>query len=242
MLITYPAKLIKKTQLNEHVYYLSCTLPDDENWTYVAGQYMIFHVPSEDPMKPVRRLYSIASAPVNKTSLDFIIELVPNGMGSNYIENLVYGDVVTLQGPAGLFTYKPSVRDPIFLATGTGIAPMYSIITDLLATKSEKQLQLFWGMKYAKELYLVDGFETLAKEHDNFTFTLCLSREEAVNDARCIKGRITHGLNNLLSNFHSPASNFDYYLCGGKEMVESVRLFLSENNVPKEQVYFEKFT
>ena len=238
MLITYSATLTKKTTLNEDVYYLSCTLPSDKTWTYEAGQYMIFHVPTDDKMRPLRRLYSIASSPTNKNTVDFIIEMVPDGIGSKYIQELAVNDIVTLQGPAGVFTYKPSTRNPIFLATGTGIAPMYSIITDLIVQKSNKQLQLFWGMKYKKDLYLIDELAALAKQSNTFTYSVCLSREKDVDDTSCILGRVTDGLTNLTSNF----SNFDYYLCGGKEMVESLRSFLLEHNVPKEQVYFEKFT
>ena len=161
MLITYLATLTKKTILSEGVYYLSCSLPSDETWTYEAGQYMIFHVPTDHAMRSLRRLYSIASSPTNKNTVDFIIEMVPNGMGSKYIQELAVNDTVTLQGPAGVFTYKPSTRNPIFLATGTGIAPMYSIITDLIIQKSNKQLQLFWGMKYKKDLYLIDELAAL---------------------------------------------------------------------------------
>lgn len=234
--------LTDKSKLSEHVYFLSFTLPTDKTWTYEAGQYMIFHIPTDDETRPLRRLYSIASSPTNKKTVEFVIEMVPNGMGSKYIEGLAEGAVVTLQGPAGVFTYKPSTRNPIFLATGTGIAPMHSIIADLIAHKSDKQLQLFWGMKYKEDLYLLDRFDALAKENDNFKYTLCLSREETINDARCIKGRITHGLKNLTSHLNLPASSFDYYLCGGKEVVESLRSFLLEHHVPKEQVYFEKFT
>ena len=241
MLITYPATLTKKTTLSEGVYYLSCTLPSDETWTYEAGQYMIFHVPTDDKMRPLRRLYSIASSPTNKNTVDFIIEMVPNGIGSKYIQALAVNSIVTLQGPAGVFTYKPSTRNPIFLATGTGIAPMYSIITNILNLKFKirnLKLQLFWGMKYKKDLYLIDELAALAKQSNTFTYSVCLSREKDVDDTSCILGRVTDGLTNLTSNF----SNFDYYLCGGKEMVESLRSFLLEHNVPKEQVYFEKFT
>lgn len=235
MLITYPATLTSKTKLSKNVYLLSFTLPSDETWTYEAGQYMIFHIPSSDETRPVRRLYSIASSPTNKNSVDFVIEIVPGGIGSKYIEQLAVDNVVTLQGPAGLFTYKQSARNPIFLATGTGIAPMHSIITSLIAHKSDKQLQLFWGMKYKEDLYLLDRFDALAKENDNFKYTLCLSREETINDARCMKGRVTDSLKNL-------TTDFDYYLCGGKEVVESLRSFLQERNIPKEQIHFEKFT
>jgi len=201
----------------------------------MAGQYMIFYIPSP----PTRRLYSIASSPTNNDTIDFVIEIVPNGIGSTYIKRLKENDTVKLQGPAGVFTYNPSERTPLFLATGTGIAPIYSIITNLIASQPDKQLQLFWGMKYEKDIYLVDKFEKLAQEHENFTYSICLSRESEVDHANYMKGRVTEA---LTTNPQLLTTNHDYYLCGGKEMVESLRTLLGEHNVPKEQIYFEKFT
>jgi ferredoxin-NADP reductase len=54
-------------------------------------------------------------------------------------------------------------------------------------------------------------------------------------------GRVTTGLEKLIENFKLKTENFDYYLCGSREVIESLKQYLSEKAAPKEQVYFEKF-
>ena len=249
MIITYQATLLHKELVAPHIYFLKFTYPADASWDFKSGQYMIFHVPQGDG-HPVRRLYSIASSSLQKDTLDFVIEMVPNGIGSAYIEAMKVGDIATLQGAAGLFTYKPSGRKPVFFATGTGIAPIYSMIYEMLnspQTSNEAPI-LFWGMKTCQDLYLVPELTKLAKEHDIFYFRTCLSREEDASTIRedvkeyALLGRVTHGVEELTVKEKTTLNDYDYYLCGSKHVVESLREYLAEKGVPKDQVHFEKFT
>ena len=244
MLITYTAILKTKKEIAPRVFHLQFSYPTDVNWSYQSGQYMIFHLPSLENEHPVCRLYSIASAPSQKNSLDFIIEIVPGGIGSSYIENMNEGDSITMQGPAGIFTLKTSDRDIVMLATGTGIAPMYSMIQEISNSKNQNpNIYLFWGLKYGKDIYLKQELDKLADENPNFQYSICLSREEKnIDDARCLKGRVTKGLENLTTDDLRPTTDFDYYLCGSPHVVESLRSDLEAKCVPKNQVYFEKFS
>jgi len=241
MLITYQATLLEKTEIAPEVYLLKFSYPVDPDWTYKAGQYMIFHIPKEENGHPARRLYSIASSPLEKDYVSFVIEIIPNGLGSTFVKKLPVGEEATLQGPAGLFTYKDSERDIVFLATGTGVAPIYSMLKTMLETNStaNKQLKLFWGMKYEKDLYLLAELRTLAEKYDNFTMKICLSREEKSDKPHRLIGRVTHGLDEMDPG---TMNNNDYYICGGPNVVESLKKYLAEKNVLQDQVYFEKFT
>lgn len=267
MIITYQAKLLSKTKLAPEVDLFKFSRPPDNNWTFKAGQYMIFHVPSKDE-HPVRRLYSIASPPHQQETVDFVIEYVPNGLGSTYLSGLKVGEEATLQGPAGVFTMKETDRDKIFLATGTGVAPMKSMIESILLLpqtsqethqegfllqrlqhlSKQKRLYLFWGMKTCEDMYFLDEFKSLAEKYDHFKFKYCFSRETDLftkmkDDVKhTISGRVTVGLEELLTNYDLKVTDFDYYLCGAHPVVEALRQYLSDKKVPKEQVIFEKFT
>lgn len=267
MLITYTAKLLSKRELCKNIYYFSFSYPDDPNWTYKAGQYMIFHIPQK-ATHAARRLYSMASPTYQKSSLDFVIEMVPNGIASTYLSNLDIGGTVTLQGPAGIFVMKESPRPIIFLATGTGIAPIRSIIESLLNKptssdivqqetqlldrlkhlSSQKRLYLFWGLKYCKDIYFLEEFKKLMNQHQHLYFKFCLSRQEKINDVPMdfqkdtVLGRVTKGLEDLLIDRDLNNKDFDYYLCGGDKVVQALREYLAERGIPKEQVMFEKFT
>jgi NAD(P)H-flavin reductase len=269
MLITYQAKLLSKTQLAPEVFLFKFTRPDDPNWTYLPGQYMIFHIPQPDN-HPVRRLYSILSTPHNTESLDFVIEYVHGGKGSEYLAKLSIGAETTFQGPAGIFTLKESPRNKIFLATGTGIAPIKNIIDSVLLfpepKKNEqidkenmllsklqhlgdqKRMYLFWGMKTCEDMYFQDELINLSQKFDHFYFRYCLSRETDIfgklgDKARHVAlGRVTAGLEDLLLHYEYKITDFDFYICGGPVVVEALRTYLAEKKVPKEQIIFEKFT
>jgi len=237
MLITYEATLIEKKEIVPEILLLRFSLPEDPSWTYQAGQYMIFHVPTVDVAHPARRLYSIASSPTEKT-LDFIIEIVPNGVGSIHVKNLSVGQKTTLQGAAGLFTYTPTDRPVTMLATGTGIAPMYSILKSILPTDSTTPFKLLWGMKYAKDLYLIPELKKLVQEYTNFSFSVCLSREVSIADESCMIGRVTAGLQESTEVL----STHQYFLCGGRHVVEALREDLLKLQIPSSQIHFERFT
>ncbi|MFA9288346.1 MAG: ferredoxin--NADP reductase [Weeksellaceae bacterium] len=247
MLITYEAQLVKKEALTHDVYLFSFTFPTEPGWDFKAGQYMIFHIPQADG-HAARRLYSIASSPHQKNTLDFIIEILPNGIGSQHLVNMNIGDSQTLQGPAGLFFYKPTDRDAICLATGTGVAPIYSMLETHLAEFPEKQFSLFWGLKYSQDAYYLPELKALVDQHPNFHLSLCLSQEAQITETMkemavyCMSGRVTVGFEALLKLKTTQPQAYDYYVCGGKNVIDSLKTYLEEKQVPKEQVHFEKFT
>lgn len=246
MLITYTATLLQKTHISPDVFFLRFSRPDDSNWTYIAGQYMIFSIPQPGDDAPIKRLYSIASHPENTASIDFLIEHVPQGVGSTFITELSEGSQVTLQGPAGIFIYKSHKRDPIMLATGTGVAPMIGMLRHELQTNtasSPRTYRLLWGLKQAADLYLREELKELAQAYPNFSYRICLSREPNMPEGdEFVSGRVTLALENMLAQEGKTYGDFDYYLCGGKMVVEGLKTYLTEKGAPSEQVYFEKFT
>jgi Flavodoxin reductases (ferredoxin-NADPH reductases) family 1 len=156
MLILYQTQLIKKTNLASNVYLFEFSLIEPKEINFFAGQYLILSVPSAE--KTVFRLYSIASSPWQKNSFELVVELVEGGIGSSYLKNLKIDDKVLFKGPAGMFTLKKTDKNKIFFATGTGIAPIRSMIMESQnlpsdpegKTKSDlvkSQKFVFWGLR-----------------------------------------------------------------------------------------------
>lgn len=261
MLITYQATLLEKKQLAPEITLFKFSYPDMADWNFKAGQYMIFHIP-QDTEHTARRLYSIASPPAHTDSLDFVIEHVPNGIGSTFLLNMALGQTLNLQGPAGVFTFKENARNKIFLATGTGIAPMRSMIHTILdpghpdSIMSTAQLYLFWGMKNCSDMYYLDEFKLLAERNLNFSPQLCFSRETTIEsvleEARkyASLGRVTNGFEALITKLNAGKqeplpdllNSFDYYICGSNPVVETLKTYLAEKGILKENIVFEKFT
>lgn len=235
------ATLVEKKVLAKNILFLKYKVNNLESFKFEAGQYAIFKIKTSENTV-VSRLYSIASAPDKLQTLEFIIETVEKGVGSAYFENLKINEVSKIQGPAGLFRFKSLKKDVFFIATGTGIAPIISIIKDQLSTENKNALTLLWGLKTTKDTYLIKELEALSKKFSNFNFKICLSQEQAKSGDIFFNGHVDDFLFSTISENKLQISDFDYYICGGKKVVESVHLKLKNEGVPLNQIFFERFS
>lgn len=202
---------------------------------FFAGQYLTFKLSDK-----VNRSYSIASQPgIDK--LEFVIGINPTGVGSVFINQLKAGDNVTAIGPLGFFTIEkhcPEIKDSdsfIFIATGTGIAPIRSIIKDLLINKKVKNnIHLFFGLRFDKQAYFFDEFSNLALKFSNFKFYPVISRPSLEWN-----GHIGYCQDVIAKTDLDKNSNI--FVCGSNKNVDSIINFLVDNNFKKEKIFFEKF-
>ena len=237
MLNTYKTILAKKTQLNSNTYLYNFDLLEPKEIIFKPGQYVMLKVPSGKG--PVSRLYSIASPDTAKNSFDLIIEIVPGGLASNYLFSLGEKSEVIFQGPAGMFGLKKNERDKIFMVTGTGIAPIRSI---LISNIKNQKYYLFWGLKSFQDVYLLNELKKLGIQ-----FKICLSREQNLDmipeeDKKYFEiGHIDSCFDQHVENCKLKIDNLDYYLCGGRQVVESLKQFLLIKNISQENIIFEKF-
>lgn len=247
MLQIFKTKLTQKNELAPDIFSLTfqCVAPPQVD--FITGQYLLLQVPQPD-RPPRLKHYSIASPSTQKDSFELLAKLVPGGLASEYFKKLEVGNEATFQGPAGMFVLKESPRDKIFLATGTGIAPIRSMLKTVLdpnySMRNAKYL-LFWGLRTYKDAYYLDEFEELAKKYPNFLFVICLSREQSLemvsqeHKDHFIQGRVTDGFEKIIDGIK--ALSFDYYLCGDAAIVEDLRKYVLAKQVPLEQIVFEKF-
>jgi Na+-transporting NADH:ubiquinone oxidoreductase subunit NqrF len=97
-----------------------------------------------------------------------------------------------------------------------------------------------------QDTYLFEEFKQLNASYPNFTFMNCLSREENLEcvtnpDDRqfyCL-GHVNDGLETVIKG---DLTIYQYYLCGGPNVVESLREYLTNKGIPTENIHFEKFT
>lgn len=184
---TYTAQLLQKACISESAqcYHLEFAIPELESFDLAAGQFL--SAVAIDPKgKTQTRAYSIASA-ASENRFDLCVNRVENGFFSNYLCDLPEGGTVQVHGPHGHFTLKEPITDSIFVATGTGIAPMRGFTQWLFpetgefsgADRSEgRHIWLVYGTRRESEIYYRDYFERLALEHSNFHYVTTLSRAE----------------------------------------------------------------
>ena len=150
----------------------------DQPFDFAAGQYVSIRY--GDRTRP----YSIASSPT-RDDTELCIRRVPDGtLSPRLCDDLSAGDRITVRGPNGhLLLEDVSSRDLAFLATGTGVAPMKSMI-DYTFEKGrdeyrgeKRDVWLFLGAAWKDDLPYHEAFQKLASEQDNFHYVPCLSRE-----------------------------------------------------------------
>jgi len=184
---------------------------------FKAGQFISFEVVHPRLNQPVTRPYSIASPPSQREQVTLLLNLVPNGPGSTYLFSLREGDETQFKGVTGSFYLRDEdERDFLFVATGTGIAPIRSMLYDLLDKNFPRSITLFWGLRSQKDLYYQDELATLAKRFANFTAVATLSRPE--NGWHGEVGRVT----TLVEDRIASVKNLAVYLCGSSGMLKDV--------------------
>jgi ferredoxin-NADP reductase len=154
------------------------TLETDEPVGHAAGQYVSIRYGDRT------RAYSIASSPT-RPETELCIRRVPDGrLSPRLCEELSVGETVTVRGPNGdLLLEDPSDRDMVFLATGTGVAPMKSMIDYTFEKRrdefrgQQRDVWLFLGAAWKDDLPYHEAFTDLAEERENFHYVPCLSRE-----------------------------------------------------------------
>jgi ferredoxin-NADP reductase len=172
---------------------------------------------------PNEREYSIAAAP-GDPDVVLCIRRVGSSGGSAWLSTTGIGTELRGSGPHGYFTFKPSPRPAIFVATGTGVAPFVS-----MARAGTKGFTLLHGVKRAEDLFYRDLLSASA-----LRYMACLS-EDAPADPDVFAGRVTRYLERQV-----PPGACDFYLCGRSEMIRDVT-WLVDDRFPGSRVYSEIF-
>ncbi len=231
------AKLSDRIQLNEKYIHMFFEMTEPNELPFEAGQYVSVGIPNIGNRRP----YSIASEPEKTHGFELLIDLTPQGIGTKYLQGLQPGEEMAILAPMGVFTLAKEEqaqkeKSLMFIATGSGIAPMRSMILDLLHRQQDKrEIWLYWGMRYEYDLFWADDFHQLEQAFPNFHFHLTLS--QAGDEWPLCRGRVTDCL-----RIHELPAEAGYYLCGNAKMIEEVsNLLITEKQIPEAFVHHEKF-
>ncbi|MGH9528309.1 MAG: ferredoxin--NADP reductase, partial [Terriglobales bacterium] len=132
---TFTARLSRSLALSEFTKHLDFEMQGLPRFGFVAGQWMSFKHTKSDG-EEITRAYSIASPPGDSNQLSLCLNRVQDGFMSNFLCDMREGNDLQCQGPFGDFILRPPLRDTVFIATGTGIAPFRSMLHWLLADES----------------------------------------------------------------------------------------------------------
>ena len=235
-----PCRVNAITKPSTDVAILKLQLPAAERFQFLAGQYLEFLLKDGQ-----RRAYSIANAPEQEGPLELHIRHLPGGLFTDFVFGvkdpaLKEKDILRFEGPLGSFFLREDSKKPIiFVAAGTGFAPIKSIIEQMQLKKIARPVHLYWGGRRPGDLYLPELCASWEKEIANFKYIPVISDAQPEDQWQ---GR-TGFVHQAVMQDHPDMKDFQVYACGAPIMVNSARAdFSSQCHLPEEEFFADSFT
>ena len=230
-----PARIDALDRLAPDVLRVTLRLPPRTPLRFLAGQYLDVASPGG-----ARRSYSIASDPATGDRLELQIRRVQNGVLSAYwFEQARANDLLRFHGPRGTFHLRPCAgEDLVFLATGTGVAPLLSMLRQVAAlpeAERPRSVSLYWGGRHHVDHYLDprDAFPDLR-------YVPVLSRAEATWTGA--RGHVQDVLVHQVAHGEASAlAGSAVYACGSEDMIHGARRLLGDHGLPPTRFHFDAF-
>jgi NAD(P)H-flavin reductase/ferredoxin len=226
------AKVHKITRAAEDVTLLQLRFPAGTRVRFKAGQYL--QVLMGDGS---RRSYSMANPPHQSDGVQLHVRHLPGGRFSAYLETTAAaGDIVKLEMPFGDFTLRDSDKPLVFVASGTGFAPIKSILEDMFKRGAPtRPVTLYWGARRKADLYLFELPQKWARQYPNFHFIPVLSEE----DDGVSRTGLVH--RTVMQDFPSLAGH-EVYACGVPVMITAARNdFTVQCGLPSDAFHCDAF-
>jgi Na+-transporting NADH:ubiquinone oxidoreductase subunit F len=197
---------------------------------------------------PTIRAYSMANFPLENTIIMLNVRIatptgnVPPGKMSSFLFSLKPGDVVDVSGPYGEFFAKDTNKEMIFIGGGAGMAPMRSHLFDQLKRiNTQRKISFWYGARSKKEIFYQQDFDTLAKEHKNFSWNIALSNALPEDQWKGYIGFIHQVLLEQYLKNHPSPEECEYYLCGPPAMNKAVVDMLLSLGVESNSIALDDF-
>jgi CDP-4-dehydro-6-deoxyglucose reductase len=226
-----PARVAEIARPSRDVAVVTLTPPPTATIQFRPGQYICV-VGQDGRLHP----FSIANTPRADGSLELHIGRVPNGRFTRYAhEQLRLRDILRFEGPFGEFGFAAAAGRPaIFLAGGTGIAPIKAVLESLSPTANKRELYLYWGSRHEEGLYAIEQLRALRCVR----VTPVLS---APKDTDSWPGRSGLVHRAVLEDFPD-LSSFDVYACGNPGLIEAALSDFTRNaGLPRDRFFAESF-
>ncbi len=235
-----PCRVASLNRVTDDVVIVKLQLPATEKFQFVAGQYIEFL------LKDKRRAYSIASAPHEEGPLELHIRHMPGGAFTDFVFGssesgtmMKEKDILRFEGPLGSFFLREDSNKPIiFIASGTGFAPIKGIVEHIRHQGISRPIKLYWGGRRPKDFYHHELCQTWAKEIPGFEYIPVVS--DALPEDQW-NGR-TGFVHAAAMQDNPDMSGFQVYACGAPIVVESAKNdFVAKCGLPSDEFYADAF-
>src|SRR5690606_66830 len=210
-----------------------------EPFRYYPGQYLDFI------LKDGRhRSYSMATPPNDANQVELHIRHTPGGAFTDHVfgagaTKMKVREILRVEAPLGSFFLRQSEKPAIFLASGTGFAPIKAMVQHMIAVGDKRPVRLYWGGRRPFDLYM----DAVAKEWESqlpdFQYVPVVSE---ARDEDMWQGRTGFVHRAVMEDFPD-LSGHQVYACGVPVMVDSARRdFVQQCRLPQTEVYADSFT
>lgn len=226
---------VKIIDLTQDIKHVILRLDEPNSIKFKSGQYMQFKIPQTDEF----RAYSVASAPSQSNMVELIVRLVPSGLCSTYIhEVLDINDQINLTGPFGDFYLREdSERNITCIGGGCGMAPIRSILLHLAQQNMPRKVMYFFGARSKKDLFFTEELFELERRFPNFKYIPALSEPKPQDNWEGETGLITQAVERIMPEDGSTEA----YLCGPPPMIDASIKVLTKKGVSEIHIYYDKF-
>ncbi|QSX32692.1 2Fe-2S iron-sulfur cluster binding domain-containing protein [Shewanella avicenniae] len=224
-----PAK-VSAAEYNGEFLTLKFRLPPTANFRYLAGQYINLHY------NGLVRSYSVANAD-SAEGIELHIRKVPAGAMSEQLFNVEVAPntLMRIEGPIGTFFVREDQRPIIFLAGGTGFAPVKAMVEQLLAAQSQREIHIYWGMRTAADFYSTLPNDW-ASQYAHIKFVPVVSEDDVTWQGR---SGLVHQA--VLSDF-TDLSAFCVYACGSPLMINAAKADFVNYGLSEKKFFSDAFT
>ena len=222
-----PAKVKSLILMSDDVMQVTLRFPPSQKIDFVSGQYVdVRH-------GELVRSYSIASSP-EEAEMQLLIKNYPFGQMSKYwFEQAKIGDLLRVEGPKGTFVFRDLSQPLIFMATGTGIAPIISILNSLnnkVSAAPQQLIKVYWGRRNDTAFFWEPRYENL-----------CVDLVKVNSQpSSSWGGRVGYVQDNVLQDYVD-LSNGEVYACGSINMIEDAKKKFFEVGLKESNFFYDAF-
>jgi len=251
------SKIVSETPDTKTIYF---EIPSHivQEYRHLPGQHLT--IKAQINGKEVRRAYSICTAP-DATEPGVTVKRVPKGIVSNYIHEIVKpGDSLDIMTPEGHFIVKTDhfkTRDHYFIAAGSGITPVMSMIQSILEEEPKSVCYLLYGSRNESEIIFNESLNHLVTKYKDQLFVEHVLSQPKINksggigglftkktiDWKGLKGRINaETCTSFFKEYPPKTEEKHYYICGPGDFIEKISSFLATIHIDKIFIHKEYFT
>ncbi|HEY9381053.1 MAG TPA: CDP-6-deoxy-delta-3,4-glucoseen reductase [Burkholderiales bacterium] len=231
-----PCRVQQIDKITDDVAVLHLSLPANERLQFLPGQYIEFILKDG-----TRKSFSMANAPHDDASVQVHVRHVPGGKFTDHVFNTMKErEIMRFEGPLGSFFLREDSDKPIvFVASGTGFAPIKAILEAAFQKSTQRDMVLYWGGRRPKDLYMADLVGQWVAAHPNFRFVPVVSEALPEDNWTGRSGFVHCAVMEDLPDL----SGHQVYACGAPAMIDAARHdFHQDCKLPLEEFHADSFT